>query len=164
MSAQDGECGQGQPGKHSIAWVRGSLRLMDLRGLVMDYGGVIANSGDGGSGVEDPLVAFVRRLRRAGIRTALLSNADSVLHHSAWEELFDAIVLAGAVGVAKPEPQSYLAAVDRIGLAPSQCVFVDDLRRNVSGAVAVGMVGVHHSSAWDTVKELEILFESVSPD
>jgi putative hydrolase of the HAD superfamily len=106
---------------------------MDLRGLVLDYGGVLVNSGDGGSGLEGPLVAFVRRLRRAGIRTALLSNADSVLHHSAWEELFDAIVLAGGIGVAKPEPQSYLAAAGRIGLVPSQCVFVDDLRRNVSG-------------------------------
>ncbi len=36
--------------------------------------------------------------------------------------------------------------------------FVDDLRRNVSAAVALGFIGVHHTSYESTAAELSILF------
>jgi FMN phosphatase YigB (HAD superfamily) len=38
-------------------------------------------------------------------------------------------------------------------------VFVDDLAANIRGAVAVGMIGVHHTVAADTIGELGVLFE-----
>jgi putative hydrolase of the HAD superfamily len=44
-------------------------------------------------------------------------------------------------------------------VTPAECVFVDDLPPNVRGAVAVGMVGVHHVDTATTLTELEALFD-----
>jgi epoxide hydrolase-like predicted phosphatase len=109
---------------------------------------------------EQPTIPGVlRRARRAGIRTALLSNSwGNEYPREGWDELFDAVVISGEVGLRKPEPEIYRLAADRLGLAPEQCVFVDDLRGNVRGAVGVGMVGVHHVTPQQTVSELVALF------
>ena len=39
----------------------------------------------------------------------------------------------------KPQPEIYRLGAERAGLAPEECVFVDDLRENCEGAEAVGM-------------------------
>ena len=44
--------------------------------------------------------------------------------------------------MAKPEPEIYRRAAERIGLAPEACVFVDDAEVNVRAAEALGMRGV----------------------
>ncbi len=129
-----------------------------MRALVLDFGGVLTDLGDGSGGNEPPLFSVTRVVRDAGIRTALLSNADGGFEQPEWAELFDEVVVSGAVGVAKPDAEVYSLTARRLGVPPQQCVFVDDLRNNVDGAVAVGMVGVHHRSARGTVEELEVLF------
>ncbi len=43
-------------------------------------------------------------------------------------------------------------------MPPERCVFVDDIAANVRGAVAAGMVGVHHVETGTTLEELEALF------
>lgn len=58
----------------------------------------------------------------------------------------------------KPDPEIYRYAADRLGVRPEECVFVDDLRPNVGGAVEVGMVAIHHTDPEETVRELEALF------
>ncbi|MDR7301282.1 HAD-IA family hydrolase [Haloactinomyces albus] len=132
---------------------------MELNGLVLDYGGVMTDPGEAiDPGGEFPMASVVRRARHAGIRTALLSNADTGPEWPDRSELFDVIVLSGVVGMAKPDVEIYRLTARKLGVAPYTCVFVDDLRSNVSGAVATGMVGVHHSSISATIAELEILF------
>lgn len=112
------------------------------------------------SGVRDDDAAamadVLRRLRAAGLRTALLSNAGGC-GRPEWPDLFDAVVLSGLAGVAKPEPAAYELVAARLGVPTARCVFVDDLRRNVLGAVAAGMTGVHHCAPDTTVEELEVL-------
>ncbi len=104
------------------------------------------------------MIAVVRAARTAGIRTGLLSNSWGLDYpRDGWDELFDTVVISGEVGLRKPQPEIYLLAAQRLGLPPGQIVFVDDLAPNVQGAVAVGMVGVHHVDAETTVGELEIL-------
>jgi putative hydrolase of the HAD superfamily len=105
------------------------------------------------------MVNAVRRIRRAGVKTALLSNSWGLDYDRAgWDELFDVIVISGEVGLRKPEPAIYALTAERLGLAPGTCVFVDDLGPNVRGAVAAGMVGIRHASAEQTIAELETLF------
>lgn len=100
----------------------------------------------------------VRRVRRAGLRTALLSNSWGADYpREGWDELFDEVVISGEVGLRKPDPEIYLLCADRLGLPPAQCVFVDDLPPNVRGAAAVGMIGVLHRSVESTVAELDVL-------
>jgi HAD superfamily hydrolase (TIGR01509 family) len=45
-------------------------------------------------------------------------------------------------GRRKPEPEAYLGAARALGVEPSACVFVDDRKKNVAAAVAVGMRGI----------------------
>jgi putative hydrolase of the HAD superfamily len=101
----------------------------------------------------------LRHARAAGIATALLSNSWGLDYpREGWDELFDVVVISGEVGMRKPEPGIYLRAAADLGLPPQRCVVVDDLTPNVRGAVAVGMVGVHHTDPEQTVVELEALF------
>ena len=107
---------------------------------------------------EPSMVEVVRAARRAGIRTGLLSNSWGLDYsREDWAVLFDAVVISGEVGLRKPDPAIYALAAERIGLAPAEIVFVDDLSPNVRGAVAAGMVGVLHTDVGTTAEELEIL-------
>jgi epoxide hydrolase-like predicted phosphatase len=110
-------------------------------------------------GPQPPLVEALRLAKAAGLATALLSNSWGLDYpRDGWEELFDVVVISGEVGMRKPEPEIYRLTAARLGLSPEQCVFVDDLRPNVRGAAAVGMVGVHHVTPQQTLDELEALF------
>lgn len=117
----------------------------------MDWGGVLTDGGE--------MAALVRRARAGGVRTALLSNAwGDEYSRDGWDELFDVVVVSGDVGMRKPEARIYRHTAAELALEPSECVFVDDLRVNVLGAVHVGFVGVHHSSYARTAVELEAIF------
>lgn len=131
-----------------------------LGGLIVDFGGVLTDPGDG-DGTERPLLSAVAHARTRGVRTALLSNADGLPTELA--PLFDTLVFSGDVGFGKPDPRIYLLTAERIGLVPEQCVFVDDLASNVRGAVRAGMVGVHHTAVDSTLTELSALFGFAFP-
>lgn len=101
----------------------------------------------------------VRRVRRAGRKTGLVSNSwGNDYPRESWAELFDVVVISGEVGMRKPEPRIYLHAAAALGVEPQECVFVDDLASNVEGAAEVGMIAVHHRTLEATVAELETLF------
>ena len=129
-----------------------------LKALIVDYGGVLTDLGPDGDRRPNVIEAlFVAR--RHQLRTALLSNADQLAPSLApLRTAFDAIVLSGEEGFGKPDPRIYKIAAERLGLAPNECVFVDDLAINVRGAAEVGMVGVHHTDVESTLAELEALF------
>jgi epoxide hydrolase-like predicted phosphatase len=105
-----------------------------------------------------PMVEAVAAAKRQGVATALLSNSwGAEYDRTGWDALFDAVVISGEVGLRKPEPAIYQLAAERLGARPQECVFVDDLAPNVQGAVAAGMVGVHHTDITATLDELETL-------
>jgi len=109
---------------------------------------------------QPAMSALVRRANERGIRTALLSNSwGNTYPRDTWDGMFDDIVISGEVGLRKPEPEIYRLTARRLGVQPAECVFVDDLPPNVRGAVAVGMVGVHHVDTETTRTELEALFD-----
>jgi epoxide hydrolase-like predicted phosphatase len=113
-----------------------------------------------GFGPLPPMIEAVRHAKAAGLATALLSNSwGNDYPREGWTELFDVVVISGEVGMRKPEPEIFRLTAERLGLAPEQCVFVDDLRPNVRGATAVGMVGIHHVTPQETLDALEALFE-----
>jgi epoxide hydrolase-like predicted phosphatase len=85
--------------------------------------------------------------RDAGVRTGLLSNSWGTGFYP-WDRLdehFDVTVISGQVGLRKPDPAIYELAVERLGVAPDACAFVDDLERNVEVARELGMFGVWHT-------------------
>jgi len=112
-----------------------------------------------GSRVDDRMVGAVAAAREAGIRTGLISNSwgTSRYDRPLLSKLFDGIVISGEVGMRKPAPEIYRMGADRIGLAPQDCVFVDDLPFNLEPAAELGMATVHHVSPEQTIPQLEAL-------
>jgi putative hydrolase of the HAD superfamily len=56
---------------------------------------------------------------------------------------FDTIVDATYTGILKPDARAYALALDAISLSNSECLFIDDQKRNIDGALAVGLACVH---------------------
>jgi epoxide hydrolase-like predicted phosphatase len=112
-----------------------------------------------GSGIDDRMVDAVTAVHEAGIRTGLISNSWGTRRYDRplLSKLFDGIVISGEVGIRKPAPEIYKMGADSIGLAPSDCVFVDDLPFNLEPAAELGMATVHHVSAEQTIPQLEQL-------
>jgi epoxide hydrolase-like predicted phosphatase len=108
----------------------------------------------------DPtMVEAVRRARRQGVRTGLVSNSMGTGRYdrSTFPDLFDGVVISGEEGLHKPQPEIFRLGAERVGLPPEDCVFVDDLRENCEGAEAVGMTAVLHRGADSTLPRLEEL-------
>ena len=109
--------------------------------------------------IDQPtLVNALHRVKAAGFKVGLLSNSwDNDYPMHLWGDVFDDIVLSGQVGLRKPSPEIYTLAASRLAVAPSACVFVDDISPNIKGAVSTGMTGILHADADTTIGELEIL-------
>ena len=114
----------------------------------------------GGVGPDERMLEAVRRAGAEGIRTGLISNSWGTgidYDPSLLDELFNAVVISGDVGMHKPEPAIFLLGAERLELRPEECVFVDDLRENCAGAEEVGMCAILHRGAERTLPELERL-------
>jgi len=111
----------------------------------------------GGMEPDRAMLDGVRAARRAGVRTGMLSNSwgDDRYDRAQLDELFDAWVISGEVGLRKPDPAIYELAAERLGLPPEACVFVDDLPGNLKPALALGMATVvHRGDAAATLAEV----------
>ncbi|HEX5615604.1 MAG TPA: hexitol phosphatase HxpB [Acidimicrobiia bacterium] len=82
--------------------------------------------------------------RAAGLRVAIASSSydvviDAVLERLAIASAFDAVVSAQHVERGKPDPAVYLRAIDALGVAPADCVAIEDSVPGVRAARAAGM-------------------------
>jgi len=109
----------------------------------------------GAEALDEGMLEVIRTARRAGLRTALLSNSwgGSYPRHL-FPDLFDAVVISAEVGMRKPEEQIYRHALDLLGLAPAECVFIDDIEHNITMARSLGLTAIHHRTASQTTQQL----------
>jgi putative hydrolase of the HAD superfamily len=100
----------------------------------------------------DGMEELVRELKGKGYGLYLLSNA-SLRQHDYWPrvpgwECFDGKVISADEKVMKPDTAYYRIALERFGLRPEECFFVDDSPPNVEGAMCCGIDGaVFHGDA-----------------
>ena len=60
---------------------------------------------------------------------------------------FETAVVSGQLGLVKPDPRIYVAAIEHCRLDPVRTVFIDDRLENVAAARAFGMHGLHFTGA-----------------
>jgi epoxide hydrolase-like predicted phosphatase len=108
---------------------------------------------------DEAMLGAVRHAREAGVRTGLISNSWGVHRypHELFAELFDGIVISGEEGMRKPSQRMYELGAERAGVEAHECVYVDDLPFNLTPAEGLGMATIHHTSAEETIPELERL-------
>jgi putative hydrolase of the HAD superfamily len=132
-----------------------AARLLTVDGVPPVAEGLLERMFAGFERVE-AMYDMLRDVRSNGVRTCLLSNSWSNTYpRDDWDEVFDAVVISGEVGMRKPEPRIFEHALGRIGLAGAECVFVDDIEANIDAARALGIAGIHHRDVATTIAELE---------
>jgi putative hydrolase of the HAD superfamily len=86
----------------------------------------------------------VARLRRAGLRTAVVSNAEGQvardLDLAGYRGMFDTVVDSHIVGVRKPAPEIFRIALEHLAVDAARAVYVGDIPAiDVAGARAAGI-------------------------
>jgi 2-haloacid dehalogenase len=66
--------------------------------------------------------------------------------HPRLGRAFGVTIVSGQIGVIKPDPRIFAALCARAGLAPSECLFIDDSAKNISGARDFGIDAIHFTS------------------
>lgn len=91
----------------------------------------------------------ILRAKDAGLKLAILSNELDLFYGVEFRkrfpliDLFDVIVDATYTKILKPDPRAYEQVMAELGLDRADCVFVDDQKKNIEGAEAVGLPYVH---------------------
>lgn len=87
-------------------------------------------------------LGWTRSFRRALVTGSARVEALQLLPHIGPDAAFDVIVAAEDVGSSKPSPEGYLAAMGHLGLAPSECVVVEDSHAGIQAGRAAGCIVV----------------------
>ncbi|AVT33698.1 hypothetical protein C6361_34445 [Plantactinospora sp. BC1] len=95
----------------------------------------------------DDALPILRAVRDGGLKLGLVSNFDrwlrDVLRKLDLLDYFDVVTISTEVGVAKPDPRIFRAALGQLGVPAGRSVFVgDSLLADVAGAQAAGMIPV----------------------
>jgi putative hydrolase of the HAD superfamily len=156
------------------AWARLERSEVDLDGFAAAFEAESAALGHRVSGHDvlgllagELRPEMVEAVRRCGerLKTALLTNNVLSTNNVTGMEanpavaeivaLFDAVIESSVVGVRKPDAEFYAIACDRLGIEPSQAVFLDDLGVNLKPARAMGMTTIKVTDPASAIAELE---------
>ncbi len=91
----------------------------------------------------------LRELKRRGYRLGVITNGvvpqqNLKLDVSALRPLLDVVLIGGEEGVAKPSPEVFRRAAQRLCVSPEHCVYVGDYPPNdLVGAQRAGMVPLY---------------------
>jgi HAD superfamily hydrolase (TIGR01509 family) len=141
--------------KGQISRQHASEAVSTLFGMTMDE---YINSVQNAEVKNYELLDYIVELRKT-YKTAMLSNVSigglaARFEKSELERCFDEIVASGDIGYAKPEPEAYEIAADRLGMRLEECVFIDDREEYCEGARGVGMQAIQYKSMPQMKREL----------
>jgi beta-phosphoglucomutase len=87
-------------------------------------------------------LATLQGLRKRGIKIAVASNsrnAKAIIRQIRIEHLLDTIVDGYEIENSKPDPEGFLLAAKKVGVAPAHCIVVEDAVTGVEAARRAGM-------------------------
>jgi len=70
-------------------------------------------------------------------------------------EMFDEMIESSKLGIRKPDPRIYELMCEKLGVAPEESVYLDDLGGNLKPARAMGMITIKVESGPQAITELE---------
>lgn len=136
---------------------RGEITLEDARaaimalgreqGLDVDIWEVFMAMAENGGGLRTELVAYVPKIRAAGLATGIITN-NVVEFRDHWrgmlpvDELFDFVIDSSEVGMRKPNPAIFELALETGGLSRQEVLFLDDYQGNVVAAQALNITSI----------------------
>ena len=67
---------------------------------------------------------------------------------------FDTLVCAGDYRRSKPDPEAFLMAAERLGVAPEDCMVFEDTDMGIAAATAAGMAWVKVPAPWERMESV----------
>jgi HAD superfamily hydrolase (TIGR01509 family) len=117
-------------------------------------------------GVHELIAELKRRGIRIGVASASLRQwVDATLQGIGLADEFQATVSASEVEHAKPAPDLYTTAAERLGVPAAECLAIEDTRTGIASAKAAGMFAVQvraASTALPPIAEADLVIEDYS--
>ncbi len=154
--------------RHSDLWVQAQLGRINERDYWKGVAELLYMRGEDvqalrqdffrGDRLNYRLLAYIKELKAAGIRTAILAN-EALSLETRLEALgvlphFDRIFISAQIGVMKPDPTAYRLALRELGVTPPEAAFVDATLTHVRAAREMGLNAILFRSDTDLRAEL----------
>ena len=101
---------------------------------------------------------LIDQLKILGYKVYILSNTIpphlEIIKQNGWYKPFDKVFLSCVIKMRKPDKSIYYYVLDNINLNPTETVFIDDLKENITTAKEIGMNTILAISPKQVVEDL----------
>lgn len=101
-----------------------------------------------------PILWYLDGFKKEAVK--LVFSTIGFLH-----DLFDVIAYSYEDKVSKPDKKSYELVVERLGVKPEECVFIDDHLPNIKAAEEMGITGIQFLNARQLEENLKRILPNV---
>ena len=117
-----------------------------------------------GGPMHETVQIFKELKQIPGVKTYALTNWSAETFHIALDSYdflhwFDGRLVSGEEGTRKPFSAFYQKLIDKFSIDPAKAVFIDDNLRNIKGAEALGIKGIHFHDHRQLREELGKFFK-----
>lgn len=115
--------------------------------------------------INAELVSYIKELKKE-YKVYLLSNAifsflNRILLENNLYELFNKVYISSEMRLIKPHKEFFNYVIEKENLNPSECVMIDDNKKNIEGALSTGLNGIVFTSNDDLKEKLEIFLKKI---
>jgi epoxide hydrolase-like predicted phosphatase len=110
------------------------------------------------------MVTLVSNLRKAGCKTAIISNTEMPVVKIIDKQIcdyMDVTVLSCLEGMAKPGKEIYELTLNRLGVSAQQAIFIDDKPENIDGAKRAGLQTILFKTIENFKKNIAEFFPNI---
>lgn len=111
--------------------------------------------------INQPVLDLVDTLRKAGYKSALLSNnsveAADKMRDQKIDSHFDVFIISAEVGLMKPDPAIYELLCQKLNVLPKELAFIDDSKTSLGSADQVGFTPILFTNYQDLLDQLKNL-------
>lgn len=101
--------------------------------------------------------------RMAVVSSTPIENIGLITRAVGIDNLFDIVISDGDVSHGKPDPEGFLLAADRLGVATGNCVVIEDAIAGVRAAKSAGMkcIAVTNTHPPERLAEADLMVDSL---
>lgn len=100
---------------------------------------------------------LIYELKQRGYKLYVLSNMPYYFIEREYKfpifKEFDGIVYSSPIKLMKPDPKIYEYILNKYSLSASECVFIDDMKKNLAAAARFGIHTYHYQGDTDKLRE-----------
>jgi len=110
------------------------------------------------------LLDFIKKLKQDKMYKVFALSNTNPLHVEFlakniidFRDYFNQVFYSYELGMIKPDPKIFLHVLEYINYKPSECIFIDDNRKNVKVAERIGMIGIQFRNETKFLEEINDL-------